>query len=39
AMKSRINICRANDVPIVNYGIAIARMRGMLDRALEPFNI
>ena len=38
AMKSRINICRANGVPIVNFGIAIARMRGMLDRALEQVS-
>ncbi|MBQ6468304.1 MAG: [Clostridia bacterium] len=39
AMKSRINICKASGVPIVNYGIAIAKMRNMLDRALEPFKI
>lgn len=34
-MKSRINICRRNGVPVTNYGIAIAKMHGILDRCTE----
>ena len=36
-MKSRIGAARVAGVPIVNYGIAIAYMHGILHRALEPF--
>lgn len=37
-MQSRL--CRAAEqsVPITNYGIAIAQMHGILDRALRPFS-
>ena len=28
---------RSGHVPITNYGIAIAHMHGILDRALAPF--
>ena len=37
-MQSRL--CRAAEqsVPITNYGIAIAQMHGILDRALQPFS-
>ena len=38
-MKSRINRCIEQKVPIVNYGIAIAKMNGILDRSVEPFKI
>jgi hypothetical protein len=34
---SRIHECHRQNVPITNYGIAIAFAQGILDRALEPF--
>jgi len=34
---SRIMKCRAAGVPITNYGLAIAKSLGILDRALSPF--
>lgn len=37
-MNSRINKATAKGVPIVNYGVAIAHMHGILNRALSPFN-
>ena len=37
-MQSRIKKAGANNVPIVNYGMAIAYMNGILDRALEIFK-
>jgi len=36
-MKSRMERCAAANVPIVNYGVAIAQMHGILKRSLEPF--
>ena len=36
-MQSRIAKAAAAGVPIVNYGIAIAHMNGILRRSLEPF--
>lgn len=36
-MKSRILQCTEKNVPITNYGIAIAMMHGILKRSLEPF--
>ena len=36
-MKNRILRCKEQKVPIVNYGIAIAHMHGILKRSLEPF--
>ena len=38
-MQSRIKRAINADVPIVNYGIAIAHMHGILKRSLEPFEI
>lgn len=38
-MQSRINRTKVSGVPIVNYGIAIANMHGILKRSLEPFII
>ena len=36
-MRSRIERARAAGVPIVNYGVAIAHMHGILRRSLEAF--
>ena len=36
-MKSRMKAAKAAGVPMVNYGIAIAHMHGILKRSLEPF--
>ncbi|MEY8000591.1 [FeFe] hydrogenase H-cluster maturation GTPase HydF [Clostridium sp. Mt-5] len=37
AMLYRINTAKEFNVPIVNYGILIAYVQGILDRALKPF--
>ncbi|MHC6180362.1 [FeFe] hydrogenase H-cluster maturation GTPase HydF [Clostridium sp. JNZ X4-2] len=37
AMLYRINTASEFNVPIVNYGIVIAYVQGILDRALKPF--
>ncbi|MBD5130813.1 MAG: [FeFe] hydrogenase H-cluster maturation GTPase HydF [Ruminococcaceae bacterium] len=36
-VKRRAEAARAAGVPIVNYGIAIAHMHGILERSLQPF--
>lgn len=36
-MENRVKIATKNGTPIVNYGIAIAYMNGILDRSLEIF--
>lgn len=36
-MRARMARAKAAGVPVVNYGIAIAQMHGILARALEPF--
>lgn len=36
-MKSRIKRSEEAAVPVVNYGIALAQMNGILKRSLEPF--
>ena len=36
-MKYRIKHCKDSNIPITNYGIAIAHMHGILKRSLEPF--
>lgn len=36
-MKNRLNIATEQGVPIVNYGVAIAQMNGILERSLEIF--
>ncbi|MBE6795547.1 MAG: [FeFe] hydrogenase H-cluster maturation GTPase HydF [Ruminococcaceae bacterium] len=36
-MKNRIRICKECATPIVNYGVAIAQMHGILKRSLEIF--
>ena len=37
-MKSRISHSKESNVPITNYGIAIAMMNGILKRSVEPFD-
>ena len=37
AMQHRISVAKLQGVPIVNYGIAIAQIHGILQRSLEPF--
>ncbi len=37
-MKSRLRILEENNVPVVNYGMAIAAMNGVLERSLEVFE-
>ncbi len=36
-MKSRVARAKKAGVPIVNYGVAIAQMHGILRRSLEAF--
>ncbi|MBQ7593930.1 MAG: [Synergistaceae bacterium] len=38
-MLSRLERAELAGVPIVNYGVAIAQMHGILQRSLEPFNL
>ena len=38
-MKSRLKRANMAGVPIVNYGVAIAEIHGILRRSLEPFSI
>lgn len=38
-MKSRLERANMAGVPIVNYGVAIAQMHGILRRSLEPFTL
>ena len=38
-MRYRIHQAKAAGVPIVNYGVLIAYMQGILERCLEPFNV
>jgi len=37
-MQSRIKKTKEQNIPVVNYGMAIAYMNGILDRALQIFN-
>lgn len=37
-MKSRIKMASEAKIPIVNYGVLIAYLKGILDRSLEPFE-
>lgn len=37
-MQYRLNQARIQKVPIVNYGVVIAHMKGILERSLEPFE-
>lgn len=37
-IESRIKICREQGIPITNYGILLAYLNGILDRAIKIFN-
>ncbi len=37
-MHRRMGVCEDNSTPMVNYGVAIAKMKGILERSLEPFE-
>ena len=37
-MKHRMNLSNEQGVPMVNYGVAIAKMNGILDKSLEIFK-
>jgi hypothetical protein len=39
AILNRIAVCRAQGVPITNYGILIASVQGVLEDALKPFGL
>ena len=36
-VQSRVKECKKQHVPFTNYGIAIAKMNGILDRSVEVF--
>ena len=38
-MNSRLERAKNAGVPIVNYGVAISQMHGILQRSLKPFNL
>lgn len=38
-MRRRLDAAQAANVPVVNYGAAIAQMRGILARSLRPFGL
>lgn len=38
-MLRRIKECNRRGVPITNYGVAISKLQGVLDRVLAPFNL
>lgn len=38
-MKYRINSATDSRIPITNYGIAIAKMNGILERSVKPFGL
>lgn len=38
-MRSRLKRANMAGVPIVNYGVAIAHMHGILKRSIEPFRV
>ena len=37
-MQYRLRCAADQNVPIINYGMAIAYMNGILKRSLEPFS-
>ena len=37
-MKSRLMAAGKVNLPVVNYGMAIAKMNGMLDRTIQIFS-
>ena len=38
-MKYRLACAKDQNVPITNYGIAIAQMKGILSRSIEVFDL
>jgi len=38
-MKRRIRQCQSRGVPVTNYGIAISKFHGVLDRIVRPFGL
>ncbi|MGB4340134.1 MAG: [FeFe] hydrogenase H-cluster maturation GTPase HydF [Candidatus Hydrothermia bacterium] len=38
-MRRRVLECKRRGVPITNYGVAISKVNGVLERVLKPFNI
>lgn len=38
-MLRRIKECRRSGVPVTNYGVAISKVQGVLDRVISPFNL
>ncbi|WP_319542988.1 [FeFe] hydrogenase H-cluster maturation GTPase HydF [uncultured Pseudodesulfovibrio sp.] len=38
-MLRRIKECNRRGVPITNYGVAISKLQGVLERVLAPFNL
>ena len=38
-MKHRMNLANEQGVPMVNYGVAIAKMTGILEKSLELFSV
>lgn len=38
-MLYRLSVAQAAGVPVVNYGVLIAHLHGVLDRALRPFGL
>lgn len=39
AMLTRLDAAQANGVPIVNYGVMIATVHGILDRVIKPLGV
>ena len=37
-MKYRLAAAKDKNIPMTNYGIAIAKMNGILDRSIKVFN-
>mgnify|MGYP003293584486 CR=1 FL=1 len=37
-MKNRLSLAKENNIPITNYGILIAYIKGILDRSIEIFS-
>jgi len=38
-MLRRIKECQRSGVPVTNYGVAISKVQGVLDRVIRPFNL
>ncbi|WP_415718339.1 [FeFe] hydrogenase H-cluster maturation GTPase HydF [Maridesulfovibrio sp.] len=38
-MLRRIKECQRSGVPVTNYGVAISKVQGVLDRVISPFNL